>query len=232
MIDHEFFDSIDTEEKAYILGYILADGHAVDPKHKRFRIQLACIDEDIIVKIGKAIGYEKELPQRVDHLERIRKGGNALFVFHFNSRGMWNKLNDLEATGSKCHRMLMPEISDAFKRHFARGYVDGDGSLVISKIDPKKNWRYRPDNEIQVQVAFCGGSWDVISTLTKWMNGRSRHKAKIEVGQTKSGRAFYRVGWCGSNGYRVAKWLYEKANIFIDRKMAKYKEIRKLYRSP
>ena len=30
MVNHNFFNRIDNEEKAYVLGYILADGHAVE----------------------------------------------------------------------------------------------------------------------------------------------------------------------------------------------------------
>jgi hypothetical protein len=51
-VNQEFFDEINTEEKAYILGFICADGH-IQPD--RLHIGVASKDVDILYKIRKAL---------------------------------------------------------------------------------------------------------------------------------------------------------------------------------
>ena len=61
----DFFESIDTPEKAYILGLIAADG-AVQPELKRIKIDLKDVDEDILIKIQKQIGHTNKLSHYVN----------------------------------------------------------------------------------------------------------------------------------------------------------------------
>ena len=55
-VDTHFFDSIDTEEKAYILGYILADGHVASDNHIMFGLHEK--DVDILYKIRDSMRTE------------------------------------------------------------------------------------------------------------------------------------------------------------------------------
>src|SRR5688500_3425764 len=53
-INHDFIKTIDTEEKAYFLGFIFADGHN-DLNRSRISINLQYNDEDILIKFKKCI---------------------------------------------------------------------------------------------------------------------------------------------------------------------------------
>ena len=60
VFDKTFFQEIDTEEKAYILGFIYADGNISNienDKHYRIRILLKKSDSNILEKIKTAIKY-------------------------------------------------------------------------------------------------------------------------------------------------------------------------------
>lgn len=50
-VNEQFFNNINTEEKAYVLGFICADGHV---EKDRLNITVAIKDEDILEKIRKA----------------------------------------------------------------------------------------------------------------------------------------------------------------------------------
>ena len=53
-VDSNFFDEIDSEEKAYTLGFVIADGHV--SKQGSLMIGLNYQDVDIIEKIRKSMG--------------------------------------------------------------------------------------------------------------------------------------------------------------------------------
>ncbi len=54
----DIFNEIDTEEKAYWLGFLYADGCVMD--NHIFKLTLSDQDEDHLIKFCKFIGYEKE----------------------------------------------------------------------------------------------------------------------------------------------------------------------------
>lgn len=125
--DNHIFDVIDTEEKAYWLGFIFADGYIgstpLRPERKsvyNFEISLKADDVEHLKKFKSFISWEKDVV--VDN-NRCRI---MLVNKHF-----WNVLNDYGCTPKKSLTLKFPDIS-IFKssdliRHFIRGYFDGDG---------------------------------------------------------------------------------------------------------
>ena len=59
-VNTSFFNCINTEEKAYILGFICADGHIA---RDRLNITVAIKDIDILVKIKKALNSEHPIKE-------------------------------------------------------------------------------------------------------------------------------------------------------------------------
>ncbi len=80
--DDDFFKKIDTKEKAYILGYLYADGN-VD--HRGFSIAVAEQDKDILYKIKEQ--FKTDAPVRVNkRLIRTDRGiEQDMFPFRLNS---------------------------------------------------------------------------------------------------------------------------------------------------
>lgn len=59
--NENYFSDIDSENKAYVLGFISADG-CVQPESKKIKIDLNDDDEkNILVKIQQEIGHHNEL---------------------------------------------------------------------------------------------------------------------------------------------------------------------------
>ncbi len=54
-VNDDYFSIIDTEEKAYWLGFIFADGYISNKNGKRVGITLKSSDRDHIIKFAKAI---------------------------------------------------------------------------------------------------------------------------------------------------------------------------------
>lgn len=134
--NEHFFDSIDTEEKAYWLGFIFADGYIysspLDASKKRidwnFELCVKGDDKEHMEKFAKAIEYNKEL--------HVTKAGNHRHTrcrVCLSSEILWKQLNSLGCVPRKSLTLKFPDES-IFKskdliRHFIRGYFDGDGCI-------------------------------------------------------------------------------------------------------
>lgn len=134
--NEHFFDVIDTEEKAYWLGFIFADGYIysspLDTSKKRidwnFELCTKGDDKEHMEKFAKAIGYNKEL-----HVTKADKYGHTRCRVCLSSEILWRQLNSLGCTPRKSLTLKFPD-ENIFKskdliRHFIRGYFDGDGCI-------------------------------------------------------------------------------------------------------
>ena len=60
--NHNYFKTIDTEEKAYILGFLYADGYNSD---KQVVISQLEQDVDILEKINKALDADNQIKRKL-----------------------------------------------------------------------------------------------------------------------------------------------------------------------
>jgi intein/homing endonuclease len=121
-INEHFFEQIDSEEKAYILGFIYADG-CVSKKGYELIIKLNNKDKIILEKI-------KNLLESDHPIKEIKKYNQS--EFRIGSKKICNDLLNHGVTSAKTFKIEFPKISKSLKWHFIRGFFDGDG--CISKI--------------------------------------------------------------------------------------------------
>lgn len=116
--NEQYFDTIDTEEKAYWLGFIYADGH----NGKRdFEITLKESDLEHLLKFKSALGLTSD--------PKYREKQKA-YRIAFKRKAFQESLLRLGVTHNKTYECLFPVfLPDNLKRHFIRGYFDGDGSI-------------------------------------------------------------------------------------------------------
>ena len=136
--NENYFQIIDTEAKAYFLGFIFADGSIyIRPRknsiEKAFRINLAEIDKHILEFFQKELGHSAnlsfisgtEFTSPVNKKVYTRKNQYALsissltFVNHLINLGLGNRKTYME--------LSIPSIPEDLMPHFIRGYFDGDG---------------------------------------------------------------------------------------------------------
>lgn len=120
--NEHFFENIDTEEKAYILGFIMADGY-VSSNGRTLSIAIAQKDVDILHKINAAmvssanINIKKHKPENQLVL-------NLCSVKLVSSLGLYGVVKNKTST------IKFPQIKDFdMYKHFIRGYFDGDGYI-------------------------------------------------------------------------------------------------------
>lgn len=118
-LNKDFFKVIDNEVKAYILGFIYADGY-IESNNRTLSFNINERDIDILHKIK----------YHIECGNPIRKSSTKNCVrLHLSSVELVNDLIKLGVTRHKTNTISLPNLRDDLLRHFLRGYFDGDGHI-------------------------------------------------------------------------------------------------------
>jgi hypothetical protein len=123
-IDESFFDKIDSADKAYILGFIAADGHVEisDNKHYRFRFNQQKRDMEILYYIKKQLSYTGPIHVR----------GKYVYL-EINNKHLVQALYKAGLQNNKALTLKPLKILKQLRSSFIRGLFDGDGCAAIYK---------------------------------------------------------------------------------------------------
>lgn len=123
--NHSFFDVIDSEQKAYWLGFIGADGCVrVHGNSPRLEMCLAVKDAEHLRRLRNAL----ESNHKVSAYQTAR--------FAICSKSLMNGLVQHGVHPRKSLTYEWPDfLPDNLLRHYLRGYFDGDGSFGITTKD-------------------------------------------------------------------------------------------------
>lgn len=141
-INDSYFDNIDNEEKAYLLGFLVADGCCrLEKRKKSFSKRIAfnntIDDKEAIELLHKRICPDSSLLIKNYTHNRRKK---PQYTLQWSSEHMF----DILATkyNIKPHKTLdknffIPEnsIPEDLWRHFIRGFFDGDGHVSCQTIE-------------------------------------------------------------------------------------------------
>lgn len=191
-LDDNFFKNVDTEQKAYILGFIASDGSIA--KTGEISIEIKNIDREILEKMRDVVC--KDVPVRDDKPE---VGDHS--VVRFCSKTMtkdvckWLKIK----TGKKDSKVQMPNLKNKLKWHFLRGFFDGDGTIR---------------KKVKGRSIDCG-----ISTHSDDL--RNSIEKLCTMGCCNSNK-WKQISWSGDNAIEFLDKLYSNANIYMERKYNTY----------
>lgn len=126
-IKEDFFDQIDTEEKAYFLGLLFTDGNVQpDKSGKRspqIRIQLKMSDINILQELRTILNIQSKI-----FYDKRKNKESA--VLSFRNQHMAESLSKYGIIQNKTYLTKhLPEIPKQFRKDFLRGLLDGDGSI-------------------------------------------------------------------------------------------------------
>ena len=204
--DNTVFDCIDSEEKAYWLGFLYADGYVCatnngvelslkgDDKYhlEKFRQFLKC---KLQVKMGKVNCNRK-------FFSRCR--------LYLRDKHFHNRLVELGCIPNKSLVLKFPNHDifscNALLKHFIRGYVDGDGCLT-----------YTSTGRLSIQIIgtseFLDGIIGIFPNIFTKRRKNSRHPSSNT----------YTIDCSCAKADKLADILYKNATVFLDRKYERYK---------
>lgn len=126
LIKEDIFEKIDSAEKAYWLGFILADGYLLENRN-RIAIKLGSLDgEAHLKKFIKFIGGPEEMLKTEHH----NITGKLMYYVNINSVKMTKDLKDKKVSQRKSTKEEWCEdIPEDYIKDYIRGIIDGDGNI-------------------------------------------------------------------------------------------------------
>ena len=199
----DYFEVIDTEEKAYFLGLLFADGNVY---LKRHRVQLTLANEDayIIQKFADCIGYTGKL-----YIDKEKYSKLIL-----PSKKMCNDLISLGCTANKSLTLKFPTgVPDNLLHHFVRGYFDGDGH--ISKDKKLVN----PYYHINITSTY-----EFILTLKDILLKNGVNTGKINKRYKNKEVSAHTVYVHNKSAKSFVDYIYSQATVYLTRKQKVYED--------
>jgi hypothetical protein len=124
--------------------------------------------------------------------------------------GRKDMLEDITAQGGTPRKTLTaswPDVPPAFLSHFARGYVDGDGSLF---------WHVNRSVFPIPRISICGTESFLVG-MSPAIEGATGIPSPTIV---RHSHLLWVMSWVGVSAKCLAVWLYEDSRFHLERKRA------------
>ncbi len=212
--DDDYFQQIDTEDKAYFLGLLYADGYN-DIKRGVVSISLQEKDLDILEKFKNYLKIENP----IYYIKPKKYSGyhtNPYYTIKFVNHNISKDLDSLGVIKNKTYKCSFPydKIPERLFNHFIRGMLDGDGCITIEK------------KSMATRVYICGRRsliapiWDIIYKNT------SVTYREFPLSKIYKDPEFCILGTSGNNLSKVVlDWIYGNSTIYLERKHNKYLQL-------
>lgn len=188
-LNERFFETVDTPKKAWLLGFIAADGNVCG---NAVRIGLARCDRSCLEMIANLVEWQGPICDDMNSKDHPRS------TLHFASRRM---ATDLMALGIVPRKSLILQAwngPESLLPHYFRGLVDGDGW-----ISRRKGW----------YLGLCG-SRSVVEAFEAFV----KHRVETNAAIRPFGK-IYLIEFGGAwVVQQVASILYRDAAVSLERK--------------
>lgn len=207
----DVFSSIDTEEKAYWLGMLYADGYVAEVEHRVF-LKLKESDKSHVQAFADFCGNNVSVIQEC--FTGYNKEKRIAWKAQVMSKKIKMDLIDKGCIPRKTKALRFPNesiVPEQLIRHFIRGYFDGDGCISIDMYQVRKRKSRNGDLAFSIvgNEDFIKGCEKILKTGNKICEQGSIFSLSVK-GNKKAMRIF--------------DWMYKDANVYLERKHKLYKE--------
>lgn len=213
--DESFFEKIDSNLKAYWLGFLFADGCVRNIKRGYvLKIKLSKLDENHLFAFLNHIGSnQKELRTETSKFKgkngkEYQSTGKVLLI---NSKKIVEDLVNLGCGQNKTNSIVFPLINKDLIPSFILGYFDGDGCITQKKV--KDNLYY--------SVTFTSGSENFLNRIKKELFDFGL-KSISKYGYN----TFYRLQIANKvDLLKLKNYFYSDCDFALERKKIKFNKI-------
>lgn len=214
--NERYFENIDTEEKAYWLGFISADGSINSPSEfsKRLSICQSVNDKEQLEKFLQCIEANDVKISSVINKAGY-KIGNEICRISLNSNALCQDLYNLGVKERKTYDLSIPNIRDDLMSHYLRGLIDGDGCFYYRYSENEHRYRFI--------FSLTEGCEPYLQQIKKYLESK---EIFMHIYQPKNKEHSFILS-SGSHKEIVSliRFLYKNATIYMDRKYQKAKYI-------
>jgi hypothetical protein len=211
-LNEQYFNIINSEEKAYFLGLLYADGCNTG---KGISISLQDQDKYILELFNKSIDSNRVIKFQ----KRYKESYKDINILYIHSPILCNKLEVLGCIKKKSLILNFPTLQQVprkFVRHFIRGYFDGDGCISIL---------YK-DNKIRHISVFMCGTLDMMNGIQNFLTKEMKIKFRI----SKHSSIFKIISSHPERAAALYNLLYKNSSICLTRKKNKFIELINYYK--
>jgi len=205
-LNHEYFDNIDSEHKAYWFGFILADGCNLG---HHIEISLQYSDKDHLEILKADTGCLSKVAYKAC---KYQSGVNEAARLCLYSTHMCEQLSEKGCVPRKSLVVNFPSIiPEKLISHFMRGYFDGNGCIYFH--EESRSCKFTIDSTEQ----FCAKFFQVILNNTTDITSTPKYYYRSTIGSMQmSGRI---------NTLKALDFLYNNATVKLQRKYDKFLEL-------
>lgn len=198
-LNENYFEKIDSSDKAYFLGFMLTDGN-VSLNENTIRLSLSSKDEEILNIFKEKTGNENKICIREDekHSER---------TFQLRSKKWKDDLAKYGVVPQKTSISEMPILSTDMMPHLIRGMIDGDGWISFNSH----------------QIGFCGNE----KTVNKLKDYLVKTLNVYDVKVIHASENLWQITWASQKDIeKIGNYIYQnKDNCFLSRKYNNFLQI-------
>ena len=207
--NENYFENIDTEKKAYFLGFLMADGCIVERKSSQtcIALQIKASDDYLLHELKKELSTKNTIGVNSRRMHSQLK---------IHSNKMANDLSKYGVIPRKTGKEIFPEdkIPCELANHFIRGFFDGDGWCTYTKSHGKPLSR--------ICIGFTGNykmMCHIRDYFIKHLDGITNLKIHEFSNLQKGYIGFSSVIFSKfSNVKNIRDFMYKDATIYLARK--------------
>lgn len=206
--NQQYFDNIDTPDKAYFLGWLYSDGNNY-PLSGHIQLKLQHEDKAILETFSHYVSGGLCNIRNVK-----RKESKDQVCLKLSSMYMSKKLEEKGVIQAKTFKLEFPSVNilpEHLQRHFIRGYFDGDG--CITSYQSKKG--LKPD------YSFILSGRDVFLKTCQEIIIKN---CGVKLNKLIKNKSIHNLIYGGNiQTKRILDWLYKDCDdLFLIRKKEKY----------
>lgn len=213
--NENFFESIDTEEKAYWLGFLIADGY-ITKRENSYKIGVALSSCDIghLEKLNKSLN--SNYPIRTYEATKNSYSNNNYSRLIYSSKIMFDNLLKYNFVEHKTNILNPPDVNllNGFTSDFIRGYFDGNGSIAHTNTELNNSYAFK--------LVSTKNFLDFVNNYIKEKLGFSANKYY----KRKDYQKVMSLEFGGNlKTQKILDLLYKNATIYLDRKYQRYLDL-------
>lgn len=206
-VNDHYFDEINTEHKAYWLGFLMADGCVVrTDSHKtynRLEVNLKSSDYMHLKKLNNSLNANYPI-KIFNKTNKTLDFDYSIARLRITSSILVSDLIKNNITPNKTGKEIIPNtVPKKLIKHFIRGFLDGDGTITVNKTS-----------------GFCSSSITIIEEINNFIYKELNMKCNIL--KSNDNVPIYTISYSSKKSKILLDYLYKDSKIYLDRKYKRY----------